>query len=88
MAAQLTVIQGSFGESKQDAIDNAKCIAELEAWLQRAKDRKIVSFAIAAIAADGCALTQAVPKVPSNVFALYGATHYVAERIRDEQIVK
>lgn len=82
MAADLKVVQGSFDIDEE----NALVIAELEKWLQRAKDRKIIAFSIAAIAADQCVLTQFSPSYPKNAFALYGAACHAAQRVWAERI--
>ena len=87
--ADLTVIQGSFGqgrENKDDNADNAVVIAELEKWLERAKEKKAIAFAIVLMTEDDHVISQFVPARPRNAFTLLGSIHHLALRFWQERI--
>lgn len=78
------VIEGGFGRNPANNRDNYEVIEELEKWLERARERRIISIAICAIAEDGNVLTQYVPeKGPSDVFKLVGGVQHLLTRVQD-----
>ena len=79
----MNVVEGGFGRRPEDDEDNALIVSQLEEWLARAKDRKIIAFAIAAVTADDHVLTQFAPSAPRNVFTLFGAVNHIAQRVGD-----
>lgn len=83
----LTVITGGKGGgNSRTENDNSIVVTELEKWVQRARERKVVSFVIGAVAADGSVLTQFSPANPDDIFKLHAAGMHAAMRVWKEKI--